>query len=646
MTAAAVWGPPAKGPLGIDWAKVLKPTTSFDPYLIWRDAATGAQTLPVILELKDRFTEPALKYLNSLGVRVAPHYIDFTLADGSAPHYVTGVCATRKSAKALFESVATGKGPVARYELSAGFLNPDYLPETLRQPWVPAETIEPSKRDVVGFIDYGCAFLQQQFCRADGTRRVEALWNQERDKGSKPHKGTPLDWQPAPRFAHGWYVDKLRIDKFAKQYPRGVGIDELSCYRDAQYEPIRRHSTHGTFVMDVATGHPDPWLHVGGTGFQHEQPIVFVQLPRHIGGQQVSGLLRAQVLDAAHFIALHVASNQRGVINLSYGGYCGPHDGSSIVERALDELLASYGDRLGLVVPSGNALDQGIHAQLYLRSSQSSAIAWENVPDDPSDSFVEVWWPEGSAARLRVIAPGGAVSGWVTPGNVSVLKRNGKTAAMLSACGRPCQSESGSMALLAVAATAASAAPYGQWRIEVENAVSNSVLINAWCERDDPVFGNEAGPRQSRFLDHVERTGTLNALAHGRRSIVVGGYVLHDTASSVSAGPVGPMSGTGPGRDLPGRHRHPNGTASIDGPQVLAPCDSGLEDGLVAAAVLSGDEVRLAGTSVAAARYTRAYVDNKFAPPPTRAKAPTPVPDVVPGREPHPDEDLGTPRIP
>ena len=202
------------------------------------------------------------------------------------------------------------------------------------------------------------------------------------------------------------------------------------------------------------------------------------------------------------------------------------------------------------------------------------------------------------------------------------------------------------MALLAVAATALGTAPYGLWQMEVENSASNAVLVDAWCERDDPVFGNEAGPRQSRFIDNVERTGTLNALAHGRRSIVVGGYVLHDTAGAISEGPVGPMSGTGPGRGLQGRQRHPsqNGIAGVDGPEVLAPCDSGLEDGLAAAAVLSGDEVRLAGTSVAAARYTRAYIDNAFSVPP--GKPPPRGPTLVPGRDSHPDEALCTPRLP
>lgn len=646
MSAAATWGPATAGPLGIDWPSALRPETRFDPYLVWRDFTAGLENLPVVLELQRGFDEPALQAINHLGVLVTPHYIDWHMANGAAPRHVTAVCLTRASLRKLFEAVAAGKHVVERYELSAGLANPDYDVEgPVRQLWKPAPRISPlPSSNLVGVIDYGCAFAHKHFDSDEsGTRRVQVLWNQEAELGKSAGR-QPLAWQVLTRFAQGWWVTNTQLAPFIKHYRQRTALDELSCYRDAQYEPIRRSVTHGTFVMDVATGYPSPVRGHAPPGPRHQAPIVFVQLPRHLHGQQIAGLLRAQVLDAAQFVALHLAAGFRAVINLSYGGYCGPHDGSSIVERALDELIASFDGRLALVVPSGNALDQDIHAQLYLRSGQTDAISWENVPDDPSDSFVELWWPQGVAARARIVAPDGSASDWAGPGTAAVLRRKGRVAALLCITGRPCQSKTGSMALFAVAPTASGAAPYGRWRIEVENTAANAALVDAWCERDDPVFGNEAGPRQSRFVDQIEKTGTLNALAHGRRTIVVGGYVVHDTGSEVVSGPVAAMSGTGPGRGQSGRDRHPaeNG-ASRMGPEILAIADSGLEDGIAAAAVLDGDDVRLAGTSVAAAHYTRAYIDAGFERPDAFLRD-TPS-GLVPGREPHPDDALDIPRV-
>jgi hypothetical protein len=289
------------------------------------------------------------------------------------------------------------------------------------------------------------------------------------------------------------------------------------------------------------------------------------------------------------------------------------------------------------VIASGDGLAQDIHAQLHLRSGATDAFVWENLPDDPSDSYVEFWWPAGSKARMKVTAPSGEASEWVECGQTAALTRNGRTAALLIACGKPCQSNSGAaMALLAVAPTADGTAPYGRWLIEAENDAAGVVVVDAWCERDDPVFGNEGGPRQARFVAQVEKTGTLNAIAHGQFSTVVGGYVIHDTdAPNPSQGPVFQESGTGPGRGLPGRNRNPAGPKR--GPEVLGPADSGMQEGLLGAAVLSGDKVRLNGTSFAAARYTRAYINAGFATPTLHRPRSSP---PVPGRNRHPDDDL------
>lgn len=238
------------------------------------------------------------------------------------------------------------------------------------------------------------------------------------------------------------------------------------------------------------------------------------------------------------------------------------------------------------------------------------------------------------------------------PGAGARMERDSKTAALLIATSKPCQSESGTLLLMAVAPTSLrdgrNTAPYGVWTLEIENAGRGSVLVNAWCERDDPVFGNEAGPRQSQFVDHIEKTGTLNSIAHGRKTIVVGGYEVHDFATGAFPGPIAPMSGTGPGRDLAGRSRHPSedGEEAERGPQVMTPCTLGLgEEGIGAAAVLSDDQAKLSGTSVSAAYYTRLLIENNFVRPvPSRHRRVPPT--AMPGRDPHPDDDEDIARLP
>jgi hypothetical protein len=516
---------------------------------------------------------------------------------------------------------------------------------------------------LVGFVDYGCAFANRQFWSNSDELRIAALWDQQdNDRPAPPASRRPLGWTKEIRFGYGRVVRKSELAAYVAQFRSKQGsVDEATCYSYAQYEPVLRAATHGTHIMDVATGHPDPLRHLAGKSpadSPHEAAIAFVQLPRYRGGAQVAGLLKAQLLDAVHFIAGLRAHGQRAIVNASYGSYCGPHDGSSILELALDELIGKSVDsgrepRLSVVIPAGNASELGCHAQVLIGSLQRQSIAWSNVPDDPSDSFAEIWIPAGASARVRVTPPGleSVQSQWVEASRALRLQKNGQTIAMLIHAARPCQSLDGSLVLFATRSTSGSrSAPYGSWRIEIENTGSGPVVIDAWCERDDPVFGTEGGPRQARFESHVERTGTLNSIAHGRRTIVVGGCDVSSGASSRLPGKVSSVSSSGPGRGRGARQRHApvKREPAKNGPEVLAPCDMGLDEpGLPGAAVPSGDQVRLMGTSVAAAAYTRWLLEHpgtKGLPPIKGGKPPRR--PAQPGRDPHPDDEELIPRIP
>jgi hypothetical protein len=670
MSAAMAWVPAGKGKhVQVDWARLPK-DAAFDAYVCWHDFTGSLWThcsqkqTRLIVELKDALDLQGLVHLNGRGLRVTPHYI----SKAARAKYITGVCLDAAALKTFCEATFDGRDPwIARFEVSEGFLNPDAViagPAGGTQAWdllpLPRQLAGP----VIGFIDYGCAFVNRQFRARDHSIRTHALWDQQGNvRDGPPSPRRPLAWQRSTRFGYGRNVNAQALTDYAVQFGSlAATLDEGTCYRYAQYEPVLRAATHGTHVMDIATGNPNPLSHhpLNPATQPHEAAIAFVQLPRYRYGQQISGLLKAQVLDAAHFIASLRSKDMPAFINLSYGSYCGPQDGSSILELALDDLVERSGpeeepSRLHVVVPAGNASTLGGHAQVLVGSLQRQTISWLNMANDPSESFVELWVPEGANVRVRATAAGmtPAIGDWVTKGQALRLDSGGQSVAMLIYSARPCQTVpgQGAMILFATLATSGpSAAPHGLWRIEVENLGSNPVLVDAWCERDDPVFGTEGGPRQCRFESHVERTGTLNSIAHGRRTVVVGGYDVHAGSTVQQPGPVSSMSSSGPGRGLPGRLRHPpdnNGKAK-NGPEVLAPCDLGLADpGLPGAAVHSGDQVRMLGTSVAAAAYMRWLVDKVLLPPAAKAAAvAASCPPAIPGRDPHPDDCEPIPRVP
>ena len=79
---------------------------------------------------------------------------------------------------------------------------------------------------------------------------------------------------------------------------------------------------------------------------------------------------------------------------VSYGPQAGAHNGSSLLERAIDDLIDSqkYVDELFVVVPIGNSFQSRAHAQLELTQG-GGEIAWHVPPDSETPGFLEIWIP-------------------------------------------------------------------------------------------------------------------------------------------------------------------------------------------------------------------------------------------------------------
>jgi hypothetical protein len=553
----------------------------------------------------------------------------------------------------------------ARWEMGLPFASPTDWAATIVRPKRPK-----SVRPIVGFIDYGCAFAHRQF-QEPGTAaniwstRVFALWNQGGDKKGilKEAKasGQPYlpDWASPVDFVYGVEVwrnvshpvlqpatspapskpTRLTLNDYVQKFFYAGQIKEETCYRLSGYADIQAPVTHGTFVMDLAVGYPDPLLVPGkSAGPPPENDLVFVQLPRFFDGVQVSGLLRTYVLDAVRYIFSCAEIKTPVTINLSYGSNAGPHDGSSLLEEALDEAIKQRRAERGvtnIVIAAGNSRyqyqsaalpAQQIHAQKTIEGGNIGTIGWENIPDNPTDQFVEIWLDGQTRDQCTIrLTPPGAdpmQSPWVEISSYWSIGKAPDAIAMIVAPSSVCQSLNGRMVLIAVAPTVPtlmkstavpplapsvrSPAPYGKWTIEIQNPSNSTVEVNAWCERDEPVFGTASGPRQAKFMaEDSSDTCTLNSIGHGHKTIVVGGYVG-------GSGRVPNYSSTGPGRNQTTSRFPPTSTdPGKQGPEWLAICEeSDALPGLAAATVLGTDRVRLNGTSAAAARATRYVVAN------------------------------------
>ena len=515
---------------------------------------------------------------------------------------------------------------------------PPTLPASAPAPAPAGASAPPPRRLVVGVIDDGFAFAYRRFLRDDGTTRVVSLWQQD----VPAPQGAPA-WHAPP----GWYgreLDRAAIDGLLAAHRSGESVDEAALYRSAGYLHPTARAYHGTHVLDLAAGWPQPLAREASgrpvpialtpRDAAAAADLVLVQLPTRTSLDTSGASLPGHVLDALHYI-VDRADGADVVVNLSYGTHAGPHDGSSFLESAIAEVLGAVngsgtGRRLDIVVPAGNAHESRCHASGELRAGKPVTLRWEILPDDVTDSFLEIWLPAESDVAVTLTTPDGRTRLTARPGELAVDRAPGggcRCAVIrprLSARGGP----GAAMALVAVSPTrrrgSGPTAPHGVWTVELVvddersadgepapaavqrevGATSGAgatgvaaegrpgVPFDAWIERDDAVYGSHHGGRQSRFdrADAVS-VGTLNSIAglEADGYSVVGGMRASD-------GAIADYSGAGPNRD----GRRP------DGPDAVTWSDeSRMLAGLPAAGSLGAARVRMNGTSVAAPLYAR-----------------------------------------
>jgi hypothetical protein len=505
-----------------------------DPYLVWAlwtdfraftPNSADLTELPFLVELNDPLNPPSQLAMRGL-------YAVALGAGDARAHCVTGLVQPRDLDAFLHSS------EVVRCQLGLPRLA-SAARESMDAPHNCSlrEEQDASKPVWFGIIDDGFAVAHPAFVDGQGVSRYRHLWDQnEHAASSHWHHtcvvgyGAELSWPASTPMPE------------ASFYPSVDYLCELPSapWRADQVPPGR--TAHGTAVAGLAAGRnmapgaaADPASDV---------PMVAVQLPRATVADTSGGSLGVHVLDGLRYILWRAEARSHGVrapetqvvVNLSFGGAGGAHDGQSILECAMDELIAQRGN-LAIVLPAGNSYRARVHADLSVPASGADPgrARFLVMPDDPTESFVELWFEKGAPVdevRVRLTGPGGAQH-TLRVGDAKAFGPIDRPWAHAMFCRHAAQSRRKAMLLLAIAPTCAThaaagarLAPPGVWSMEVFRVNGGDVKCHAWIERDD-LIGRRKVPQQTRFMAEVRGTETysLNSLGHGAHTIVVAGAV-------------------------------------------------------------------------------------------------------------------------
>ncbi len=569
------------------------PQDSTDAYLDWALATDFRYVLRK--SGNDAFggTEPIGLLIEWLSVEAATAAVDIVkelklhvpaLYGGSNESKVRRVWSMSVPARRVAELLDATKKLVMQVELAAPLTGTGPINEDFR-----ARYRQSDQEILAAVLDDGCAFANSRFLQADQTR-ILWLWNQDKEA-----VGAPLThvFGPTPNcdFGYGGQFGQTDLQHL---------IDGANGQQDVVYERVglrglRRSAAHGPHVMDKLCGAED-WQ------------IAFVQFPQ-AGIDDPSGRWLARyALDGLHYVLECAGANTRKVVvNISWGPQTGPHDGSSVLERAIDHLVdeqRALNRELIVALPAGNTFGARAHAQID--NCAGGAVHWVVPPDGRTPAFLEVWWPRGVEpcdVRLRITPPSGA----------AVVIRFGKRWRQKTWFAKLKKVGCSTMALVIVHPTEEGDAKWrgrhGVWTIEVlptQSAIDG--VADVYVARANHNMGARRRARASFLTDAaleagrfvqpdqrmdevlgsaVRRSGSLNGLATGEKTFVAASYQFSDFASS-------PYSSSGGSR------------GSRGAPDYACVGDhSAAAVGVRATGVRSGTRVRLVGTSTASPQLGR-----------------------------------------
>jgi subtilisin family serine protease len=271
---------------------------------------------------------------------------------------------------------------------------------------------------LVGVIDSGIDYTHPDFCNADGTSRIAALWDQT----------------IAPNADKGWFSPEgYRLGTLFSAEQLNAALSAAPAER-AAICPSVDSSGHGTHVAGIAAGNGRSSDGIY-RGVAYEASLLVVKLaPAASSGFPST----TQLMQAVDFcVRESIRRFLPLALNISFGNTYGSHSGTSLLETFLDDI--SEQGRCSIVVGSGNEGAGGGHTGGLLsesgtgRSAQTGdfAVSQPNARPLPGDASA------GASARAQKIeftvsdyTPSLSIQLWKNYGDEILLQVSGPTAGM------------------------------------------------------------------------------------------------------------------------------------------------------------------------------------------------------------------------
>lgn len=326
------------------------------------------------------------------------------------------------------------------------------------------------KHVLIGIVDTGIDYRNADFRNPGGSTRIKYLWDQSQNGN------------PPAGYSYGYQCDSH-------------AMDAGTC-------PERDTDGHGTHVAGVAAGNARSGGAQAAPGMAPQADLIIVK----------SDFDDGRVIDAwKYMVAKAKQLGEPIVINNSFGGENGPHDGTGAEARAIDALS---GPGVIFVVAAGNDGHQGLHTQGTVAQGKTATVAINARGTLPEMTF-SVFYPPGDDLTATLSGPHSMVLGPVNAGTYLVAHPAGNRKMEVRVDTQP--PDAAHHAVVVDVSTAGSGnGMLGTWRLTLTGKrVMGSATYNAWL-----LTGGDG----AQTFAHAVETDTLTEPADAAAAVTVGDY--------------------------------------------------------------------------------------------------------------------------
>lgn len=228
---------------------------------------------------------------------------------------------------------------------------------------------------LVGIVDSGIDYTLDDFRNEDGSTRIAVLWDQS--------------------------LAVQREEKVPVPYDRGVEYSREEINTELQGNSTRIRSRdisgHGTAVAGIAAGRSTMYQ-----GIAPESELIIVKM----GNRKRNGFPRTTelMMGIDYVIRKAMELGKPVAINVSFGNTYGAHNGTSLLERYIDDVSGVW--KSVICVGSGNEAFSAGHTSGILQEDEETTI--ELAVQERQTSFgLQIWKEYVDEAAISLVSPSG-----------------------------------------------------------------------------------------------------------------------------------------------------------------------------------------------------------------------------------------------